>query len=112
MDNILIQAGAAGLFANMLVSLLRLQSTSIRGWKPPALAILIGMLAAFLLRIAVNDAVTWQLGAQSILAGFLAGAGAITSATLHTKVAEDRQGPTFEASIDGVRLDEAGKDQL
>lgn len=92
MNDILTQAGSAGLFANVLVSLLRLAFPSLISWRPPVLAVLFGILAAFLLRVAAGDLMSWQLAAQAVLAGFLAGAGAITSATLHTKVDQDRYG--------------------
>lgn len=106
MDEIVVaifaQAGAAGLFANILVHLFRLQSSAFNGWRPPALAILIGIIIVFLLRVAAGDLLTWPMGAQCILAGVLAGAGAITAATLDGKVSEQRNGP-MNALIRDVR---------
>jgi len=92
MDNILIQAVAAAMFAKVLVDMVKLTPLYTVGWVPVALALLFGEASAFLLAVANGTALTAQMAANCALVGVLAAGSAVGVTELQKKAEEKKEG--------------------
>lgn len=91
MDNILVQAVAATMFAKVLTDIVKTTPLQTVGWVPVALAVLFGQLAAFLLAMYGGVALNTQAASGCVLVGVLAAGGAVGVTELQ-KTAETRKG--------------------
>jgi hypothetical protein len=92
MDNILIQAVVAAMFAKVLVDAVKTTPLQTVGWVLVVLAFLFGELSAFLVPLATVDnlVMTHKVIANNALVGILAGGSAIGVTELQ-KFAETRK---------------------
>lgn len=92
MDNLLVQAVAAAMFAKVLVDAVKTTPLRTRGWVLLALAFLFGQLSAFLLQFATVDnlVLTQKVVSSNVLVGILAAGSAIGITELQ-KAAEARK---------------------
>lgn len=77
MDQVVALSLAAVAIVKVLVDVIKLAWASVPQWVPPALAMATGPFVVVLLMLADAQALTQQALAQAILAGILAGGGAV-----------------------------------
>lgn len=85
---IITLAAAGGFFAKIAVDLYK-KSRPGHSWELPLLAVLFGIGVVFLLLLDKNEVITGQLAARAVLAGLLAGAGAVGVTELHKDARKD-----------------------
>lgn len=78
-QNILVLATAAATFSKIIADFVRMTGPK-PSYVAPLVAFVSSVLIVLLLLVAQGIILTWQLGAQSILAGLIAAASAIASA--------------------------------
>lgn len=86
-DNILVLALAAASIGKILVDIVRLAFPDRPNWVSPVLAVLFGILAAFLMFMASGEVLSQQTIAQTVIAGILAGGSAVGITELGRKAA-------------------------
>jgi hypothetical protein len=84
-DSIIAQALSAVAIIKVLVDLLKLAWLKVPQWVPPTVALLGGPAVVALFQVAAGQPLTQQLLAQAILAGILAGGGAIGTTELSNR---------------------------
>lgn len=94
MDNILIQAVAAAMFAKVLVDMVKLTPAQTLGWVLVMLAFTFGQVSSFLLYFATVDgaALTMKAASTCALVGILAAGSAIGVTELQKKAEERKAG--------------------
>lgn len=85
MESILVQALAATTFAKILVDIFKLSPIPTPGRFLPYLAIICGEIASFLFFLTSATPFTRQTVAITLLAGIIAGGGAVGVTELHKK---------------------------
>jgi paraquat-inducible protein B len=93
---IMLFAAAATGFAKPLVDLIKKSPIPTPAWSLPMLAVGLGIVICFLLSLAMGQEITMQVIGADILAGIVAGVGAVGVTELHksansqTDLKEDR----------------------
>lgn len=82
-DNILILSAAGSAIVKAVVDLIKMAVPNPPQWVLPLCAAMVGILALLLLLVATGTTLTPQSIAQGVLAGVLAGAGAVGLTELH-----------------------------
>lgn len=94
-ENILILVAAATAFAKPAVDMIRaMVGDKLPAWASPPLAVLVAIGALLFLAVARGEVLTQELIAQAILAGFLAGAGAVGVTELQKHSTPQKLPPT------------------
>lgn len=76
---VLVLAGSQ--IVKPLIDLVRM-AVDLPRWGPPSIALLFGILAAFLAMLANGMAITTQTGANAVIAGILIAGGAVLTTTM------------------------------
>lgn len=92
--DLIVQAGAAGMFTKVLVDAVKTTPVQTLGWVLVLLAFAFGQASAFLLAMSTGDGLAWTQKALStcVLVGILAAGSAIAATELHKKAEELKAG--------------------
>lgn len=82
-DNILVLSAAGAGVTKALVDLVKMSVATPPQWLLPLCALVFGVISLLLLLVATGEPITAQSIAQGVLAGVLAGAGAVGITELH-----------------------------